>query len=464
MKKFLKLLILTISILIVSIPVFASETMITSAYDTMLINEDFNYDTTIANTLPSSISVQLNGEYIDFTDAEGNKVEPQIVNSRTMVPMRKIFEVFGATVEWSGETRSIEATTEELVIGLQIDNKVATVTNKSGDVTEIELDSAPVIIDNRTLVPVRFIAESLDKKVGWDADNRTVIIIDTTFIGETLKENASNLYEYLTTDFEKIETCEMSVDINGKVKYTDSEIIKNNTTLNLVGDMDIKLSETAMQLDLNLNFTGKGMLLETVKENELEKIKASVIMDIENSVLYIKSPLMEGYEDKWIKAPFTEEEKTEFKAVLDMAKITEKSNLDMMVDLLITEDNFTVTSYTEIESIIQLITMFMGNDNFKVAGRTTKTYTYNIDLSEIMEELLPTEEMEENPIKLEFGFDVKVANGVEKESNLNIAFEFEQETEKVEVDIIAEGILESYNKTVTIKLPNEKDVVDLYAE
>ena len=89
MKKFLKLLFLTISILIVSVPVFASEAMITSVYDTMLINEDWGYNPLIANGFdPNSINVQVNGNFINFTDNEGNKVNPQIINDRTMVPMR----------------------------------------------------------------------------------------------------------------------------------------------------------------------------------------------------------------------------------------------------------------------------------------------------------------------------------------------------------------------------------------
>ena len=55
--------------------------------------------------------------------------------------------------------------------------EIATIKNESGEETEIKLDSAPTIVNGRTLVPVRFIAESLEKKVGWDAENKTVIII-----------------------------------------------------------------------------------------------------------------------------------------------------------------------------------------------------------------------------------------------------------------------------------------------
>jgi hypothetical protein len=46
-----------------------------------------------------SIKVQLNGEYLDFTDAQGNKVEPQLINNRTMVPLRKIFESLECEVD-----------------------------------------------------------------------------------------------------------------------------------------------------------------------------------------------------------------------------------------------------------------------------------------------------------------------------------------------------------------------------
>ena len=43
----------------------------------------------------NSIKVLLNGEYVNFD------VEPQLVNGRTMVPFRAIFEAMGATVEWN---------------------------------------------------------------------------------------------------------------------------------------------------------------------------------------------------------------------------------------------------------------------------------------------------------------------------------------------------------------------------
>ena len=58
-------------------------------------------------------SVQLNGEVIDFKDENGNIVNPQIINDRTMVPLRKIFELLGCNIEWNGSTKTVIATKGE---------------------------------------------------------------------------------------------------------------------------------------------------------------------------------------------------------------------------------------------------------------------------------------------------------------------------------------------------------------
>ena len=111
------------------------------------------------------ISVFLDGEKIVFD------VPPQTINDRTMVPMRAIFEALGATVDWNEEEQSITSTREEITIYMAIDNPVITVNGE-----EITLDVAPVKIDDRTLVPIRAVAESFEAEVLWDEDAQRVDI------------------------------------------------------------------------------------------------------------------------------------------------------------------------------------------------------------------------------------------------------------------------------------------------
>ena len=111
------------------------------------------------------VSVYLNGARLEFD------VEPRIINDRTMVPMRKIFEALGAIVTWDGATQTVTGKKGDVVVNVSIDSKVLF---KNGSPTS--LDVAPVLIDGRTLVPARAIAESFDCKVDWDGTKQRVDI------------------------------------------------------------------------------------------------------------------------------------------------------------------------------------------------------------------------------------------------------------------------------------------------
>lgn len=117
------------------------------------------------------ISVLVSGSKLEFD------VQPQIIDGRTMVPMRKIFEALGANVQWVGEANLIIATKGLNIMAMEIGKNTFSVTNIATQETKnIELDVSPVIIDSRTLVPVRAISEALDMKVDWNNETRTVLI------------------------------------------------------------------------------------------------------------------------------------------------------------------------------------------------------------------------------------------------------------------------------------------------
>ena len=73
-----------------------------------------------SNVFAANVEVQLNGEILDFTDSEGNKVNAQIINDRTMVPLRKIFEELGCKIIWNANTRSVMATKDNKQVVLAI--------------------------------------------------------------------------------------------------------------------------------------------------------------------------------------------------------------------------------------------------------------------------------------------------------------------------------------------------------
>ena len=119
------------------------------------------------------IKVLLNGTQLSFD------VPPQIIDGRTMVPVRKIFEAQGASVDWIEEKNLVIAGYKTDIISLRIGEKSFLVTDAVNNKTRIvELDVPAQIIDGRTLVPARAISEALGNKVDWDDVNRIVLITD----------------------------------------------------------------------------------------------------------------------------------------------------------------------------------------------------------------------------------------------------------------------------------------------
>ena len=114
----------------------------------------------------NDVTVILDGKTMEFAD-----VAPQIINDRTMVPLRAIFEELGATVIWNEDDKSILSTRDNTIVMMQIDNHKLFKNNDTS-----ELDVPPVIVNDRTLVPLRAVAESFGCTVDWNAETYTVTI------------------------------------------------------------------------------------------------------------------------------------------------------------------------------------------------------------------------------------------------------------------------------------------------
>ena len=99
-------------------------------------------------------SIKVRGVNIDFD------VPPVIKEGRTLIPVRAVMNGLGAEVKWDEVARTVTITRDGKIIILNIVNGAAFVNGK-----KLELDVPAQIINNRTFIPLRFIAESLGEKV-----------------------------------------------------------------------------------------------------------------------------------------------------------------------------------------------------------------------------------------------------------------------------------------------------------
>ena len=118
-----------------------------------------------ASAQSGEIDVYLDGEKIEFD------VSPQIINGRTMVPIRAIFEKMGANVNWNNETRTATCVKENTVVEMTVDSEYVVVNGQYK-----EMDTTPVIVDGRTLAPARYVAEAFGATVNWSQKNNAVVI------------------------------------------------------------------------------------------------------------------------------------------------------------------------------------------------------------------------------------------------------------------------------------------------
>ena len=116
-----------------------------------------------------SIDTFVNGLAIDFEKYDN--VMPFIEDGVTLAPIRAVTEALGAEVIWNSETQEIVIKKDDININMTIGNNIAYINDN-----EVLLDVAPQIRDDRTVVPMRFIAESFNLNVDWDGNSNTIII------------------------------------------------------------------------------------------------------------------------------------------------------------------------------------------------------------------------------------------------------------------------------------------------
>lgn len=109
------------------------------------------------------ISVLVDGLPVNF-DAP-----PVLRNDRVLVPFRAVAEALNVPVSWDARTKTVTAAGKEASLRLQIANQTASVNEKP-----VRLDAPPVIVNNRTLIPLRFFSEALGCRVAWDGERKEV--------------------------------------------------------------------------------------------------------------------------------------------------------------------------------------------------------------------------------------------------------------------------------------------------
>lgn len=123
----------------------------------------------LKDEVESIINVKVNNEKLIFGDVIGYPFIDE--NNRTLVPLRRVLEVFGAEVEWDNDKKMTYATKDNNTVYIPINENYIIVND-----VKVLIDSKAIIKNDRIYCPIRPIIEGLDGVVTWDEKTQTVII------------------------------------------------------------------------------------------------------------------------------------------------------------------------------------------------------------------------------------------------------------------------------------------------
>ena len=181
MRKILNVLSIIVFIFALSFNVSASDDW---------INLKLNYDGKVHNYSAERIHITIDSKQI-----ENLKMEPIIIDGRTLVPLRDIFEEMDAQIFWNDKEKEVTIKKDDNTIVFKIDSNEAI----KNSIDIIKLDVPAKIINGYTMVPIRAISDSIGYSVEWDNNIRT-IVIETQSESQSVNSTITEIITETTTD------------------------------------------------------------------------------------------------------------------------------------------------------------------------------------------------------------------------------------------------------------------------
>ncbi len=337
-----------------------------------------------------AIQVQYNGENIEFT-----VTEPTLVNGRTMVPFRHTLEAIGASVDYDAETRTVFAETEDVAFSFVVGSTEMTVV-KDGETVVKTIDGTSFIdpASKYTYVPIRFAAEAMGHYVGWDADSKTVVIIDPkTLFGEADKD-FSIIAKLMTTDvdfeksYESMGSFSMDMTMSDLPMIGDAEFSVSGDMSGITRGMDADMTMN-MSIDMDQMLEAMTDEEKAVMEPTLDMMKdmeMKMKMEGESGLIYMSSNLFalidpSQSDNTWYEMNLYDM----YDSIgVDLRSMMSMTSVEMTLADLLELSFFSAgpvddSTYATIKTGYALLKELVGDEAFSVRTvGATKTYTLNL--------------------------------------------------------------------------------------
>lgn len=230
--------------------------------------------------------------YIDGEEVDTSLMPPVQLEGTTLVPVREVFEPMGAFVEWKEEEKKVYIDYNGTLLILEMNNKEVW---KNGET--IELDIPAKVINNKIMVPVRFISEQMGFAVQWLGDTREIYITGQkieTAPPETVEPEVPEIEEPSfpeedDTD-EKVDMSDLMMKVNGVTEIYEG--FKNKHKVYVDYKSNTKTTINTVAVSQNGSFAiGIIQANSPITDVEATVSEGKIIVDIPNSTNGLKSSI-----------------------------------------------------------------------------------------------------------------------------------------------------------------------------
>ena len=193
-------------------------------------------------------------------------VPPVIIKERTLIPARAVFEQMGATVSWDENTRVVEIILGTSNVKLTVDSDTAFVNG-----TAVTMEVPAMIVGDRTVIPVRFAAESVKCGIAWDDLNRTVSVTSPSVTERTSIKSVEIK--------EKEDYYRVIIQGDGAMEGYKSFVFDSPERFGI----DIKNASLALDDD-RIEAEGDNKIFTTVRYSQFEDDTVRIVVDLNEKV------------------------------------------------------------------------------------------------------------------------------------------------------------------------------------
>ncbi len=372
------------------------------------------------------IQMLINGSYVEMS------VKPEVINGRTMIPVRGVLEELGATVDWKSDTKEVFVKKEGTEVILKIGEvNLKIMYSGESEYKQKTIDQAPVIKEGRTLVPIRFIAEELGYKVGWDAYDRTVTVTDPNYFISRVKTGLKNYFDMVSDLLvPKTWVFNSSFDFNYKSEdtsvggKTDVEVRYNQTSLyaKLNLNMNMDLSEDNWFYDDLHKMNKKDIWVEVYLTEAYVMIKTNLARFTDLGIERYKGM---DLEKNGVIYYIPKEELEQYKDILKEAGGSlagGEDELQNLIDKLSDEELLDFNDAYDLEEKIGMFKIFLAFFNDQTFTKQNNVYQYNLNKTKLVEILKEIVKQDFSSVYMDED-DIKTIQNELKEFTVHLQFE-----------------------------------------